>query len=93
MRKKATNAGASASRGWAPGPRGTVLTNSLTGTSFRSLRLRSILGGLAGEKPNRAKEDFSLLGPLSQVTLRNPVALPRAAGGGFLSSVYRRRNW
>lgn len=48
--------------------------------------MRKIPGEVAGEKPNSGKEDFSFLGSLTEVTLRNPGLWPRAAGGCFPSA-------
>lgn len=45
--------------------------------------MSKIPGEVAGEKANRGKEDFSVLGPLPEVTLRHPGPWPRAAGGLF----------
>lgn len=77
-------------RGWAPGPRGTVLTSSLTGTSFRSLRLRS------SSLPSNLSRRFPpLLPALVMVTpaKRGPAQGLRPAGSlRSRSSAQRTRN-
>lgn len=81
MRNEAAHARASAGRWRAPGPRGTILTSSLTGTSFRSLRLRS------SSLPSSLSRRFP---PLVMVTPAKqvPVLGLRRAGEGL-----RSRSW